>query len=550
MKAEKDSLWRDVSLRWRLHWAAVLLSLLVGLTAFLFIRSYGTYTDEILYEERLSQMQEVTEQLFSALETIIRNMWRNASIQTNRLSAQCPDTLEELLLYMKTEAELNLLQETDTDIIVVDSRGRYYTQHGPRGLLAEMESLAEEPEQVSFVFSAVTNERARMLFLNRLKEPIQVQGENGPIELHYCGVTRDMEELNQYFNCEAYDGQNAVYVLNSRGTKLFTGINGSGFLDSYNLYNSLQKSEYLHGSNFETALERLNEDGISYSNAVLNGRECYYALYQMKQAAWVLLFMVPSDVVAVNTVRLVGSASNLVWLFAVCMIFLCGGSIYCLVRLQKKHEVDAERQNSKRLEQELENSRISVMLSQMQPHFLYNVLNSIYYLCGHDPKLAQDVVVKFSDYLRNNMESLEQKSLISFEEEYRHIGTYLSLEKIRFRQKLEIIEDIQAADFQLPPLSVQPLVENAVKHGVTKKRGGGTVTISTRELEDCFLITVSDTGLGFDPEHYADDGKVHIGIKNVRARLSAMVGGSLTITSAIGEGTEAVVTIPKRRERS
>ena len=200
---------------------------------------------------------------------------------------------------------------------------------------------------------------------------------------------------------------------------------------------------------------------------------------------------------------------------------------------------------AKQMERELEDSRIAITLSQLQPHFIYNVLNSIYHLCDRDPKLAQEVVDKFSDYLRNNMKSIEQKEPIPFEEEYQHIQTYLSLEKIRFRT-LEIIYDIDIVNFMLPPLTVQPLVENAVKHGVTKKRGGGSVTISTRETEEAYLVMVADTGVGFDLERYSEDGKVHIGIRNVRERLKNMVNGTLTITSVPGEGTTAVVTIPKK----
>ena len=200
---------------------------------------------------------------------------------------------------------------------------------------------------------------------------------------------------------------------------------------------------------------------------------------------------------------------------------------------------------AKQMEKELEDSRIAITLSQLQPHFIYNVLNSIYHLCARDPKLAQEAVDKFSDYLRNNMKSIEQKEPIPFEEEYQHIQTYLSLEKIRFRT-LEIIYDIDIVNFMLPPLTVQPLVENAVKHGVTKKRGGGSVTISTRETENAYLVMVIDTGVGFDPERYSEDGKVHIGIRNVRERLQNMVSGTLSITSSPGHGTTAVITIPKK----
>ena len=197
------------------------------------------------------------------------------------------------------------------------------------------------------------------------------------------------------------------------------------------------------------------------------------------------------------------------------------------------------------LEKELEESHIAAMLSQMQPHFLYNVLNSIYQLCETNPKTAQEAIVHFSDYLRDNMASLEQKEPIPFEEEYRHVQTYLALEQIRFPNTLRVTQDIQAVNFKVPPLTVQVLVENAVKHGVTKMRGGGTVTIATRELPDCWQITVADTGKGFDPEHYDEDGKPHFGLRNARDRLRLMAGGTLTITSAPRQGTTAEIRIPK-----
>ena len=208
------------------------------------------------------------------------------------------------------------------------------------------------------------------------------------------------------------------------------------------------------------------------------------------------------------------------------------------------------RQRADALEKELEDSRISVMLSQLQPHFMYNVLNSIYYLCKRDPDMARDMVDKFSDYLRNNMAALEEKRLIPFDEEYQHIQTYLSLEHIRFQDMLHVVYDIECTDFYLPPLTVQPLVENAVRHGITTNEHGGTVTLSTRETETAFVITVADTGTGFDPAHYMEDGRVHIGIRSVRKRLSNMVHGTLCVTSSPGAGTTAVITIPKEEERS
>ena len=198
-----------------------------------------------------------------------------------------------------------------------------------------------------------------------------------------------------------------------------------------------------------------------------------------------------------------------------------------------------------KLEKELEDSRIAIMLSQIKPHFLYNVLNTIYHLYRKEPETAQEAVSSFAEYLRCNMLSIEKSEPIPFSEEYQHIRTYLSLEQIRFRGKLDVIYNVGVTDFKLPPLTVEPLVENAVKHGVTKKRGGGTVTISTAKTAAGVQISVTDTGVGFDPDHYMEDGNPHVGIRNIRNRLKNMVGGTLSITSS-EHGTVAVVTIPTK----
>ena len=173
------------------------------------------------------------------------------------------------------------------------------------------------------------------------------------------------------------------------------------------------------------------------------------------------------------------------------------------------------------------------------------MLNTIYHLYRKEPETAQEAISKFAEYLRCNMLSIEKNEPIPFTEEYQHIQVYLSLEQIRFRDKLNVIYDVEVTNFKLPPLTIEPLVENAVKHGVTKKRGGGSVSVSTRRTEEGVQITIADTGIGFDPNTYMEDGKPHIGIRNVRDRLRNMVGGSLSITSS-EDGTVAVVTIPEK----
>jgi len=197
------------------------------------------------------------------------------------------------------------------------------------------------------------------------------------------------------------------------------------------------------------------------------------------------------------------------------------------------------------LENELLQSQIAIMISQIQPHFLFNSLVAIQELCLMDPEVASEAVGEFSNYLRGNIESLAIKKLVPFEKELRHVETYLSLEKMRFGNKLNIVYELSARDFFLPALTVQPIVENAVRHGIHKREEGGTVTVRSRETETSVVITVTDDGPGFDIGSAHGQGGRSMGIENVRSRLAFMCRGELSIQSEPGFGTTAVIIIPR-----
>ena len=184
----------------------------------------------------------------------------------------------------------------------------------------------------------------------------------------------------------------------------------------------------------------------------------------------------------------------------------------------------------------------AIMLSQIQPHFLYNALDSIYYLCEKDPKLAQQAIADFSKYLRVNLRSVRQTEPIPFEIEKQHTETYLKLEKMSMEDKLDYAFDCETTDFMIPVLALQPLVENAVKHGISESVGGGKVTVTTRRENGQVIVAVTDNGAGFDTER-PDDGHTHIGIENVRERLRMQCGGTLEIKSKVGEGTTAIIRL-------
>lgn len=238
------------------------------------------------------------------------------------------------------------------------------------------------------------------------------------------------------------------------------------------------------------------------------------------------------------------------------MPFLCSSfmpvclSLFALqltiIHADKAAKLFQRAREARELEHEVEKANMAVMISQIQPHFLYNALNTIKSLIRRDPKKAEQAVIDFSYYLRGNMDSLTHTEPIPFETELAHVKYYCDIELLRFSDKLKIEYDIQEKKFCVPTLSIQPIVENAIKHGVTKKPEGGTVRISTASDDKDYIVTVKDDGVGFDPSAIEeDDGRSHVGIQNIRYRFENMMHATVSIESEKGVGTCVIIRIPK-----
>lgn len=208
-------------------------------------------------------------------------------------------------------------------------------------------------------------------------------------------------------------------------------------------------------------------------------------------------------------------------------------------------------EQTRRLERELERANMAVMISQIQPHFLYNALNTIKSLIRRNPKAAEEAVIDFSYYLRGNMDSLSRTEPIPFCTELTHIQHYCKIEMLRFSDKLHIEYNIETDAFSVPTLSIQPLVENAIKHGVTKRPEGGTVRLHTYEDGKNYIVCVEDDGVGFNPAAVLDiDGRSHVGLPNICYRLETMLHAKVDVKSKIGIGTTVTIYIPKNETRS
>lgn len=200
-----------------------------------------------------------------------------------------------------------------------------------------------------------------------------------------------------------------------------------------------------------------------------------------------------------------------------------------------------QRQRLYRQERELAESKVDLMISQIQPHFIFNTLNSIRELIYSDVNKADQMVVHFSKYLRANIGSLQSTS-VAFSDELQNVGVYLSIEKERFGDKIRYVEEIGCRSFFLPPLIIQPIVENAVKHGICQKAEGGTVRLTTQPEGDYIKITIEDDGAGFDVAEKKADS---VGINNVRMRVKYMLGTDMKIESEPGIGTRVEILVPQ-----
>ena len=194
-------------------------------------------------------------------------------------------------------------------------------------------------------------------------------------------------------------------------------------------------------------------------------------------------------------------------------------------------------------EAELRNAKITNLMQQIRPHFIYNTLTSIYVLCRDNPVMAMQVIQDFTEYLQANFTAISAKEPIPFPEELRHTKSYLAVEAIRYGDRLSVTFDTKHTAFRLPALTLQPLVENAVKHSLGQVRGAAVqIAVSTRAEDGWSIITVKDNGPGLDPDN--DDSEFHVGLQNVRNRLEMMSGGSLRFQSTPSVGTTVTVRIP------
>ena len=223
-------------------------------------------------------------------------------------------------------------------------------------------------------------------------------------------------------------------------------------------------------------------------------------------------------------------------------------SIICLFVIYISFEVEYHEHNLER-ERLAAEERVRLFSRQIQPHFMFNTLSVIRYLCRTSPEQAAEAIDEFSGYLRSSTDFMTEEKCIPLQSELDLLEHYFYLQRKRFGDKISYETDIQDDDFDIPPFCLQTLAENSINHGIRAKSGqNGKVSVRTYFKDGAHNIEIEDDGAGFDPALLEDPAfqKLHVGIKNTQERLKLMCGGDMSIESEKDKGTRVRIRIPER----
>ena len=582
---------------------------IVMLLAFFFL--YQTYIQNIIYEERLNQMEEVTHQMFQNLEDVIDSHWNRVTEECNYLREANVQTIDELCKYMKKKYELSAYEEQKITLMAVDSEGGYYTERGNRGLFRDLDYFEDNPKQISFVFDSMTDNQSEMVFLKRLSKPIQLQNGKKKTTIRYLGIAQNMEQLNPYFNCDAYDRNNSVYVLDDNGFKLFNS-NKVELIKGHNVFSVLQKMKYLHNSSFAKTKTELEKKGCSYSNAVLDGTEYFYALKRMENAAWTLIFLVPAEYVAMNTLELVNFVMLFIVIFTVIVAVCVLLAISFVMRRNQQEAILVERENNIKLENvntELRKANLAAEEAFQVAQEANRSKSSFLANMSHDIRTPMNAIIGITSLLRHDagdkakvieyadkIDTSSQHLLgiindvldMSKIEAGKTIFKYTDFSILDFMEELNTIfhsqideknqtltfmkENIRHEWVNSDQVHLMQIFSNLLSNAVKYTQEGGTIQFLVEECETNSFVyakyrfLVSDNGMGmsadfkdkiFDAFTRAENSLTNkiqgtgLGMAITRNLVEAM-GGTIDVESEPGQGScfEVFMDLKIAEERS
>ena len=580
----------------------VLIMIVIGVGAVLAFNTYNGYLADLIYQERLSQMTEVTQELYSSIDLLMGQEWETVQFITNWVICEQDRTIAELTGHLQMlqaifEAGTNKLMP-----IVVDDNGRYYSASGQKGVIYNIEELVDCQNRVSSVTNIFGTNSTDILFINRLQEPIVLDDAT----IRFCGYLKDLSMLIECYHTDAFSGQSTMYVMNSTGTKLYSTDSEAAnrVFVGRNIYSILADMTYSHGNSYARCMHALEMTGNAMANVSLNGTEYYLCLHRMVDTDWVLLLVIPAQFVATNTQILVDTvidtlvyagfvlAAVFIMILVIIMKMMQQGQLY-----QQEQETNAKLEVSR---QEAEASRqaaeeafkIAEAANSAKSTFLSNM--------SHDIRTPMNAIVGFSSLLSQDMDDPEkvreytQKILASSQHLLGLINDVLDMSRIEcgkttlnlsvesiscivdeidtiIRPQMlakghifevdarQVVHDAIVVDKVRLNQICMNLLSNAVKY--TPNRGHIRFRISERSVSGNmarYTIVVSDNGYGmsdsfrehiFDSFSREEDSRTSkiqgtgLGMA-ITKNLVDLMGGTIRVESKKSVGSTFIVDIP------
>lgn len=574
----------------------ILLMIMIGMGAFIVFHSYRNYLDELIYQERLSQMSEVTNELYSSMDMLMSNEWSTARLIRDGVISEHPETVEQLTRYLLKLQNIYQAGENTLMPIAIDENGRYYSAAGKMGVIYNIEALIDCQECVSSVTNIFGTKATDILFIYKLDEPIALENT----AILYCGYIKDFSAIIDHYHTDAFSGQSTMYLMNESGTKLYSTDTENPVFVGRNIYSNLEDMTYTHGNSYASCMQLLEETGNSIANASLNEMEYYLCLHRMMDTDWVLMLSIPAQYVATNTQILIDSViQTLVYagciLAAVFIIILA-----ILMRMRQQEQLyRKEQENSAKLEEARQlaeqSYHVAEQASKAKSTFLSNM--------SHDIRTPMNAVIGFTtlaltnidhpekvrDYLSkilsssNHLLSLINDILdmsyiesgkIQIEEQEANLADMLHdiktiiNDQIHARQ-LELymdVLDVTDEDVFCDKTRLNQVLLNLLSNAIKFTPAGGTVSIRIVQLphapegKGLYEIRVKDTGIGmseafarqifepFERERTSTVSRIQgtgLGM-SISKNIIDMMGGTISVQSEKDKGTEFTIRLSLR----
>jgi len=563
----------------------------VVLLAFLSLARYAfTYLNTLVHTERQNQLQEVVSPYFKKIDTVTESLWQTAAALENRVIAQNPTDLESLQALFSQESAIQNWAEQGIAPIAVRENGQYLDIDGAHGSLGYAEPLQDCVSQTSFIYEQPFTGKIFALYVYRLESTLYIQSGNNVYSIEFIGVIRDMETMNTYFKCEAYGGDNSTYILDRYGAKQYVDSSANmNLIEGHNVYSVLRKQYEANDRDFDAILTELDNTGKVYSDVVINGQQCFYAMRKMPNSDYIILYINPADRVATGTATLVNMVIMVFSLTAV-GIFAAVIAITVTLFIRNRRQLAFETQSKRELQKlndALDATNIELQrASKAKSDFLANM--------SHDIRTPMNAIVGItslmsrepglSDRLHTYISKVQMSSqhLLSLINDVLDMSKIesgevsLNSEPVSFAEMIGQVDSIvrsqtneRGQEFRIrvraltheyvisDGVRLRQLLINLLSNATKYTPAGGRITLDLEELTcdkqgyASYRIAVTDNGYGMDPafiEHIFEPftreensvtNKVQgTGLGMAIARnIVDLMGGTIKVDSTLNEGT-------------